>query len=150
MTREEILAMPADRELDALVAEKVMGLTGYEFDDTHWYCPTCKAWVHPAQVTFHEVHERCQTPVVSDWCDEEGNVMPEYSTDISAAWEVVEKIHEKRFLFDASLSVGAGYTVRFYNRDKETFHMAPYIPTAPEAICKAALIAVMEVQAHDL
>jgi hypothetical protein len=91
VNKEEILAMEAGRELDALLAEKVMGLTGYDFDDTHWFCSTCKAWVHPAQVTFHEVHERCQTPVVADWCDEEGNVMPNYSTDISAAWEVFAK-----------------------------------------------------------
>jgi hypothetical protein len=120
MTREEILAMPAGRELDSLISEKIMGY-----------------------VTHGHFREKNGVRIL---------VQP-YSTDISAAWEVVEKIQGLRELNGCKvrlqvkiLVIRGIYTVSiidYLNNDKclgeETAN------TAPEAICKAALIAVMEV-----
>lgn len=94
--------MKAGRELDILVAEKVMG-----------WC-----WATLSIDLGREFYP---------------------STNMADAWEVVEKMHKGKFLFDISLSVGAGYTVRFFSRDKEIFHTASYVETAPHAICIAAL-----------
>jgi hypothetical protein len=50
-----------------------------------WYCPTCKAYISSSQVTFAEVHENCNTPVV--WV--EFNVSAE---DIASALDAVKGI----------------------------------------------------------
>ena len=62
MTRDEIMMMKAGRELDALVAEKVMGFP-----------------VKIGDITGEPYHAQF------------GYSMPNYSTDIAAAWEVLEK-----------------------------------------------------------
>lgn len=67
MTREEILRMPAGREMDALIAEKVMG---------------------------HVVNKNAK--LFTRWETEIGysegfTSLSRYSTDIRDAWEVVEK-----------------------------------------------------------
>lgn len=107
-----------DRELDALVAEKVMGWKRH---------PSVGVWyplnLHPLQNVY-------------------GHVLPPYSTSIVAAWEVVEKIGEKyaielhwrESMWNCSIEEG----------DEVTAH---YIATAEsrnasKAICLAALKAV--------
>jgi hypothetical protein len=66
--------------------------------------------------------------------------VPRYTTDISAAWEVVEKIRT-RFYVDIELSEPTlGVTVGLSNMDGEVACVT--CATAPEAICKAALTAV--------
>lgn len=67
--------IPAGREMDALVAEKVMG------------------WKH---VGNWEGDDRYH-PVDAIWADGDGNTLPpdpwpHYSTNIAAAWKVVEKM----------------------------------------------------------
>ena len=96
--------MPAGRELDALVAEKVMG------------------WDH-----YPSKHE----------------IVPAYSTDIAAAWEVVEKMRSDDWwaqiaqdntdIWDAKL--WRGEPDRWFPT-METYGNAP---TAPLAICRATL-----------
>jgi hypothetical protein len=122
--REQILAMKPGRELDALVAEKVMGLPNvrkYMSRYVHDNHPE-KAWV---------------TGIVD---------IPEYSTDISAAWEVVEKMHEWG---GCEISCCGTGEKRWYVVHTHT-NTAPYqkginvtCNTAPEAICKAALLALI-------
>src|SRR4051812_76682 len=76
------------RELDALVA-KVMGwdkkhrilYTGS--DDYYWYCTACKEDNNGYELGIEES---------TGWRDKSQCHGPHYSTDISAAWEVVEKI----------------------------------------------------------
>jgi len=112
MNREDILNMPEGRELDALVAEKIFGIT-----KKHW------------DFEFTLRH---------------------YSTDISAAWEVVEKMCDGdknkfmiyRFGFGPKkpkirwrVSWGQGWENLLSYCDAES---------APLAICRAALLAVME------
>lgn len=63
MTRDEILAMPAGREMDALITEKVM--------------------------SGHVKRRSDGTPHYLTWTP--------YSTDMGAAWEVVEKMAHEPF-----------------------------------------------------
>lgn len=100
--------MPAGREMDALVAEKVMGI------------------------------KRGDRP--GEWLNELGNWLcdtediPPYSTSISAAWEVVDKMDCYFKMTRSDL----GLYWEFYG-PKLGFS---YAPTVPLAICRAALKAV--------
>lgn len=113
-----------DRELDALVAEKVMG----------WECT----------IKMNELGEEYtewsngKGGHLSDWGElRMTDVAPKYSTDIAAAWEVVEKLDllvPTRFLVrDVD-----GWVVANYDEDlrREDGIVAD---TAPRAICLAAL-----------
>jgi hypothetical protein len=125
MTRDEILNTPAGRELDALVAEKVMELkVDYEFSDV----------LEP------------RVPFLVDKYDEWG-YLPNYSTDIAAAWEVVEFLRRK---FWSTNIVCWDYSVKWvvtceyrtgHGEPKKTLYADA--DTAPLAICRAALLAVM-------
>lgn len=129
LTREQIQSMPAGRELDELVKKYVMGwekvennnltepLTDwYETKDGIRYNVTSKAW------TFNP------------------------SREIKATWEVVEKLHET-----------GGCDIGCYGKGEyKWFSVETHSPkwgsvkqtaeTAPLAICKAALLAHMEVK----
>jgi hypothetical protein len=94
--------MKSGRELDLIVAEKVMGLT-----------------------TMPE--RGCEGPwyfTENRWC-----ALPFYSQNISAAWEVVEKMKED---FCISLIKDLGYSADFGGWLSDA-------DTAPHAICLAAL-----------
>src|SRR5688572_28209170 len=72
--------MKTDRALDRLVAEKVMGLAVVE-----------RRWGKEKQCGSLSIGE-------PDYCDVHGellltNELPEYSTDIGAAWEVVKSMN---------------------------------------------------------
>lgn len=126
--------MEAGRDLDVLVAEKVMGckvelvkigtVAGWD-SEPHCCCPG-----NP-----HEFSDR----------DYEVVELKRYSTDIAAAWEVVEKITlgKERFSYeclwrdpnDGKWAFGS------FDRDGSFFPMEK-ADTAPHAICLAALKAV--------
>lgn len=114
----------AGRYLDALIAEKVMGLESLQLLD-----PKVAGYVYPDDVWPH---------------------IPDYSTDIAAAWEVVEKLttsvytsielepvaHYKEYTAAISFEVDDGDAVTI---------AGPFYFTAssmPHAICLAALKAV--------
>ena len=104
---EKKMALKAGRELDALVAEKVMGLPGAAVGG--WYNPNLL------------------------------DGPPPYSTDIAAAWEVVEKLLELGWHVD----IEDGWCVIVYGgRDGKADSEMEVGETAPEAICLAALEAV--------
>ena len=122
--RAETLRMEPGRALDALVAEGVMG----------WSPPR-----KPDKYTW-------QAP--SGW---RGGVeqIPAYSTSIAAAWEVVEKLLSKGWELDEGIKKMArledgGFVVEFnsssLNPGKSRGPRA-FAPTAPHAICLAALMA---------
>jgi hypothetical protein len=112
------------RELDALIAEKVMGC-----DPDGDQC-------------------RCKDRDHSDLLQDDGHspTLKEYSTDISAAWEVVEKLGD---YFDIHRQEGCESEVTFARRcnDVDDFPgddlwVTGYAETVPHAICLAALKAV--------
>jgi hypothetical protein len=158
MTKEEILAMPAGPELDALVAERVMGCqpkkswNGYD-------CGCGNAFRRPhSDELLHE--DKCHSHSGLN-CD--GAALAGYSTDIAAAWEVVEKFriavaklkhwnYETRVYREAwwakplaptanGVDGGQGHTdseIWFEEGDEASGE------TAPLAICRAALLSTLE------
>jgi len=129
MNREEILAMPAGRDLDALIAENVMGWKdrgiGYSFEDN---------------INGYE----CVLYIDKD-------KLPHYSTDIAAAWQVIEWLEKnttEKYNSPSLFSVPHGWSMVLY--EKRDNHAPAWLdafaPTAPLAICRAALLAVMESQ----
>lgn len=128
MTRDEVLAMKPGRELDALVAEKVMGWRKKTFPGggggyTAWVDENGKALKLISNFTMIEACRRCDY------------FRP--SIDIAAAWEVVEKMAQE---YDVSVwSDRNGKWACEIN-----CVIVDDCDTAHEAICKAALLAVMD------
>ena len=118
----DIDKMEAGREMDALVAEKVMG---YE--------------VYRHEYSYHDtVNEFTETEYIVE------NIrVPSYSTDISAAWQVVEKLNtdspfDKFDKFSQILAEGCDADQDDYIAD--CYNLLSGI--SPLAICRAALKAV--------
>ena len=123
MTIDEMQAGP---EMNALVAEKVMGWTRCSNED-------CQGCDHPIYLTGGRWIVRVPG---RDWDDDDYIFAP--STGISAAWMVVEKMREMGFMFRLQSfdTVGAEF------QQPWGFFVSSSATTAPPAICKAALKAV--------
>lgn len=118
-TREKILSMEPGRELDALVAEKVMG----------WRLQGQSYWL-------------CGDDVVHDvlfWNP---------STDMYAAWEVVEKMQCAHVHININW-MDDQYCAEIIEMDPEEGYkylgQCYDVKSAPEAISKCALLAVMDI-----
>jgi hypothetical protein len=129
--------LEAGRELDALVAEKVMGWTWP--DDR---CPIC-GWSFSDTAAEGCVPGDCsQRPIPTV---PESEDYPHYSTDITAAWEVVEKmlgqLPQQDIHFQHLEYTGWGVGTCF-NKEEGGWDEWMYGETLPIAICRAALKAV--------
>jgi len=131
MTRDEILALEAGRELDALVAE-IMGWTRYQ--NKHGLIVMSRPGAIPSHAHFDQ--------------------HPNFSTDIAAALEVVEKMTaEGHGYFELCKDFGGWWNATFFivlsNDDERralgygNWKYESDGNTAPLAICRAALLAVM-------
>ncbi len=117
--------MDAGREMDALIAEKVMGIE-------------LPKWI------FQEHGLTTKTS---------REVVPDYSTDIAAAWQVVEKMRSNGYFYEVTENIEdpSIYCAMFV--DRSTSYYDTYesgwsneqwaaASTAPHVICLAALKAV--------
>lgn len=130
----------AGHELDALVAEHVMGATWERHANAHrdWL-----AFDHADSAKWRAVFATR---------DDDGNVevwsaCPDYSTDVSVAWQVVEKLHEWGLI--VTISKGPDnftWDVRGWNDRTNDSRYIAHGETAPLAICLAALKAVEAVE----
>lgn len=102
-------------DLDALIAEKVMGLEPWPGQD-----PRCLTKTFKARFVPHGQDPKPCAP-------------PEYSTDIAAAWEVVEHMKSKGFYL--SLRFDTAWLASF----EENGSVSGDADNVPEAICQAAL-----------
>lgn len=118
--------MRPGRELDALVAEKVMGLE-------------CGIISGKPKVKG----SNCGTyGCTRHWID-----TPNYSTDIAAAWELVEKMKSEGFTFAVEYGheISAVFSKRDYVSDRIGDGMGVSGESVPHAICLAALEATGEI-----
>lgn len=139
--RDEILAMKPGRELDVLVAEKVMGNAyeeyGFRYPDHLATKGGEESWGNSPEYTIAKCRNYGGTLL-------KRLAAPEpYSQEIAAAWEVVERLlmrGEKLSIYcdpDApgpDLVESDRFTVAWPVGDNVSAR------TAPEAICKAAII----------
>lgn len=120
--------MNAGRELDALVAEKVFGL--HRNERGHWYD------VSGSSIPcYYADTEPCDP---SSW-------LPDYSTSIAAAWEVIERVVSGKVsenLEGFALTVQPGTIGASFSNLHGKGHFQSNGKTAPLAICLAALKAV--------
>lgn len=134
MTRDEILNMPAGREMDALVAEKVLGLQPCDaWEMFHWSMSGGEYIHHPERC----IHGNKCYPV--DFC-------PEYSNNIYSAWKVMEKIIEYGPAIRWDIEENYWYCTLWYSSDPNDVLCEGQADTASLAICRAALLAMMEVE----
>jgi hypothetical protein len=122
--------LEAGPELDALIAEKVMGGT------------LIRCSLHGAKdgpPNCRQVH----------WPGGRVGHPPEYSTDIAAAWTVVERLaslNEDQFVRVAALRHGKwSAIVATEHASSETILGRSAADSAPLAICRAALLALRPV-----
>jgi ABA sandwich protein len=132
--------LPAGRELDARVAEKVMGLA--ILTDTDMEREAVEVWKEQPQC-MEFLHGFSG---FSAWKSNDGRRVfvrqkfLSYSSDISAAWRVVEKLRAARGGFDMGDDLRAGrgpWYCRFHGGAAYAEAASP-----PLAICRAALKAV--------
>lgn len=132
MTKEEILNMKPGREFDMLVAEKVLGWRRIEGPhyDYNGPCEYGDVLIPPdisEDEAFAMMPPKGKVPL--------GYFVTErYSTNISAAWEILEKF--PRFEIEKN-----GDGIWCVLMDEKWKRFVGYGETAPEAICKAALLA---------
>ena len=145
MTRDEILNMQAGSGMDMLVAKWVMGYTIVGEPGTDWYL--ADGWKTMID-TVCFLREKFGATVASKAGF--GHFHP--STDIAAAWEVVEKFaHTSRNLKAREMQF-SHFWINAYPDGHWNCSLGqdnhPVIDaqadTAPLAICRAALLAVME------
>ena len=115
MTSQGIDAMEASRRLDCLVARRVMGWT--------------------------DIYENGYTADYRGWEPARGyEDVPHYSSDIAAAWQVIEKLKDSGW--DIHLRINRhGRGVELYGDNYKRPEVDVIAETSPLAICRAALIA---------
>ena len=128
MSESEFLALEP-RERDALVAEKVMGWTNIRWDaGTTWMRDCLDAWIG----------EPPEGEPYNNWPES----LYEFTTDISAAWQVVEAVDPLmgNSPWDFVLArTDGGWICNFHAEWFEQVADGYEAPTAPLAICIAAL-----------
>jgi len=134
LTREETAAIPAGKELDAAIAEHVLGYI----------------WLHNKRYGMLRPSDEADL-IVEDGRSNYGKhpeghwIGPDdkYSTDIAAAWLVVEAMEQMGGFF--KLENGAGGNAKGWRAEllyRGSFYDPHLCPTAPLAICRAALLAL--------
>lgn len=147
MTRDEVIAKwnsMGSRERDAWVATDVMCWSVYHFDkdvpERCYYMLVNESFDSVVNEVGWNAGERKTEEEVWEDC-------PHFTTDISAAWEVIDKLSKTHFTEVAmtQLDDGAwGWMARFILAEGEPYWVKGYRMTATtvqEAICLAALIA---------
>ena len=131
MTRnDEIHNMPVGREMDRKVAINIMELEDIPLFGSK--CPYCREEMWQGK-------SRSWCPTCSEW---RYSAYKEYSSDISVAWEVVEKIDAPSFYVGKAYDLQGDSVGWVCHMDE---HRA-FAPTPALAICRAALLLKMK---HD-
>lgn len=128
LTREEILAMEPGQDLDRLISIHVMG-----FEIRKEYL---------ADQSYHEYYYR------EGYKYENVNYPNEWqpSRFIDAAWEVVESIMNRNLdvrIYCVSMKINKLFDCVIYEGDNSKVVVVMQ-STAPESICKAALLSVLK------
>ena len=131
MNAEDIDNMPAGREMDALVAEKVIGWIWCAGPDTFKPGRPWRSWLSEPDTRLPTWDGLTGMPV-DGLFDEESNVQ-HYSTDIAAAWLIVEKMQQQGHIHDFLWQFDAATPLEWC-----------YLPAADFClhVCRAALKAL--------
>jgi hypothetical protein len=143
--------LEAGRELDAEVAEKVFGwrwFLGPGHKAISFQPPLSDGWerpmFHPDSVDVTDRQTEYERFYDWDHCGRRDgrSGLPNYSTDIADAWEIVEHFSSAWFrLEDGWGAPAADRWICWLEQDWTEEDPAGQAPTAPMAICQAALYA---------
>lgn len=123
-TKEQVLAEPAGRQMDAWVSVHVFGQECFQSKSVFG---TDDFYIFNADAS---------------------RVVPYYSTDIAAAWQVVEHMGAQSLPSLMQFpEVTPKWRCGFWNNSELGVHYT-YGETAPLAICRAALLAVLNSEAQ--
>ena len=137
--------LPAGPELDALVAERVLG------HRVTWLRNAAQRrlpWIFDNATVVYDVAGTGQSWVRGitddDWelFHRGALVVPRFSEDVAAAWQVVEALRGRTPRWAVRVeTVGMGYTVAFYSHAHPLTRPGAFrpAPTMPHAVCLAAL-----------
>ena len=143
MTQDEILAMEAGRGIDALIATHILGLAWWRRGQSGQWIALCP---HDTEIPDYWIRD---VPPIDIGEDDLSEAVPCYSTDIAAAWDVVYKMIAMGHSISIADNDGRYWGVDFYRmRDEAAFDaLSTANALSPElAICRAALLAVMEAE----
>lgn len=136
----------AGPELDALVAEKVMGDEGQLSWNVMNPDESSSAYRGDSKEDCEQFLSRILSSVPDSWIKDyhvgSWRFYPRYSKDIAAAWTVVAKLRERDFLFAAIQFETPSWEVEFHAKTKALLPGNGIIGhgnTAELAICRAAL-----------
>lgn len=114
--------MEDGRDLDILIAEKIFGWTGELIVNC---CPLdTLGWRLPGMPNGHHQHH------------------PHYSTNIAAAWQVIETMRRVQHTYISIHPLGDTNWYAEWDGYGQSREGRVYAPTASLAICRAALAAV--------
>lgn len=118
--------MKAGRELDERIAREVMGHRTSRYDG-------------PIAPRYSPLYADGYSPYRETLPNGEARNLARYSSDIAAAWKVVEKLKSRGDIVTLTygLSEGARCEIGYHNKPRVV-----YAVTAPLAICLSALKAV--------
>ena len=84
----------ADQKLDKLIAEKVMG----GVDLQSFVCPKCESiYFGSHQDEQGQWIRRCHNPFGCGWSGKPEEALPQFSQELTAAWDVLEKVLENEY-----------------------------------------------------
>ena len=137
VSEDEIRGMEAGRRLDALIAEKLMGWhwvnSPPDIDGNYEGIPI----LIPPNLTLNDLE-----PVLPKRGPVGHVGIPRFSTDIGSAWQLVERLAT----MEGPVSIAWGIYGSEGNKASVVTMYGPgpgvVAPTAPLAICRAALLAV--------
>lgn len=151
---------PANGCLDAWIAEKVMGGKWVRWHDTNYSdLSTEDGWVHATIILPKDFDFLCPPDYVEDTGEcprTRFGWIPEYSTDIAAAWEIVERMVDdysciisvrkigSRYLFGATMGYAAAISGGDLSYERPDCALELWATTAPLALCRVVLRAIME------
>lgn len=138
---QEMADLPADQRTNALIAERIFGWTFYQRADSHerieWHIISPnQVHMHGAVNTFNGTTGQW---IMHDWF--EYAPILNYSSDIAAAWKIVEKLHKEGCRVSVLVNdPGHPDPNELYEVWIEfSGPMGGDAATAPLAICRAAL-----------
>jgi hypothetical protein len=145
MNRDDILKMEAGREMDALIAENLFGWQYSEKwgqlipagqPDEVWseyrWSEEDRTFARYPDGMLPGVSYRGDKPTIEN-----------YSTDMKAAWEVVERMQANRNVLSLTYLVDTNQKM-VWQAEFRLGSFVAWADTAPLAICRASLLAVME------
>lgn len=137
MTKEQILKMKAGPEMDLLVAQVIFGSKAkviYWSDGTGGF--STSGPVNYGSLPYY-------IPSGEPFGTQRLMLLPPYSSFIAVAWQVVEKLQEGHMVTIKDCTLDGKDAWRLV-LDCDDDNLDGISLTAPEAICKAALIATIE------